>query len=80
MVAPQSGASTVEKGSWTKVSKLQDEISQSVHALDKSGFIPLYYQIQQMLMDKIRSGQLIEGDPTSAQLPLAHNGLPTTDN
>ena len=55
----------------TPVSKLQDEISRSVHPLDKSGFIPLYYQIQQMLMDKIRSGQLIEGDPLASEEELA---------
>jgi GntR family transcriptional regulator len=53
------------------VSKLQDEISRSVHALDKSGFTPLYYQIQQMLMDKIRSGQLTEGDPLASEEELA---------
>lgn len=55
----------------TTVSKLQDEISRSVHALDKSGFIPLYYQIQQTLMEKIRSGQLIEGDPLASEEELA---------
>ena len=51
--------------------KLQDEISRSVHASDKSGFIPLYYQIQQTLMEKIRSGQLIEGDPLASEEELA---------
>lgn len=51
--------------------KLQDEISSSIHALDKSGFIPLYYQIQQTLMEKIRSGQLIEGDPLASEEELA---------
>lgn len=53
------------------MSNLQDEISQSIHALDKSGFIPLYYQIQQTLMEKIRSGQLIEGDPLASEEELA---------
>jgi GntR family transcriptional regulator len=53
------------------VPKLQDEISGSVPALDKSGFIPLYFQIQQTLMDKIRSGQLIEGDPLASEEELA---------
>jgi len=53
------------------VSKLPVEASESVHALDKNGFIPLYYQIQQALMDKIRSGQLNEGDPLASEEELA---------
>jgi len=53
------------------VSKMQVETSSSVHVLDKNGFIPLYYQIQQTLMDKIRSGQLGEGDPLASEEELA---------
>jgi GntR family transcriptional regulator len=53
------------------VSKFQVETSESVHVLDKTGFIPLYYQIQQTLMDKIRSGQLNEGDPLASEEELA---------
>jgi GntR family transcriptional regulator len=53
------------------VSKLQAEGSESVQALDKNGFIPLYYQIQQNLMEKIRSGQLNEGDPLASEEELA---------
>ena len=53
------------------MSKLQVGASGSVHALDKNGFIPLYYQIQQALMDKIRSGQLNEGDPLASEEELA---------
>lgn len=52
------------------MSKLQ-ESSPTVHALDKNGFIPLYYQIQQTLMEKIRSGQLNEGDPLASEEELA---------
>lgn len=51
--------------------KLQVGTSRSVHALDKNGFIPLYYQIQQSLMEKIRSGQLNEGDPLASEEELA---------
>jgi GntR family transcriptional regulator len=53
------------------VSKFQVETSESVHVLDKNGFIPLYYQIQQTLMNKIRSGQLNEGDPLASEEELA---------
>jgi GntR family transcriptional regulator len=53
------------------VSKTQVEDSRSIHALDKNGFIPLYYQIQQNLMNKIRSGQLNEGDPLASEEELA---------
>lgn len=45
--------------------------SRSVRALDKSGFVPLYFQIQRVLMDKIRSGQLSEGDPLASEEELA---------
>jgi GntR family transcriptional regulator len=53
------------------VPKSQDKASASVHVLDKNGFIPLYYQIQQNLMDKIRAGQLKEGDPLASEEELA---------
>jgi GntR family transcriptional regulator len=55
----------------TTVLKFQPETSEAVHALDKTGFIPLYYQIQQTLMEKIRSGQLNEGDPLASEEELA---------
>lgn len=51
--------------------KLQAETSEFVHPLDKNGFIPLYYQIQHNLMEKIRSGQLNEGDPLASEEELA---------
>jgi GntR family transcriptional regulator len=53
------------------VPKLRVETSGFVHSLDKNGFIPLYYQIQQSLMEKIRSGQLNEGDPLASEEELA---------
>ncbi len=51
--------------------KNQPQAFASVHALDKSGFVPLYFQIQRTLMDKIRSGELSEGDPLASEEELA---------
>ncbi|HTD57083.1 MAG TPA: GntR family transcriptional regulator [Silvibacterium sp.] len=42
-----------------------------VQPLDKNGFIPLYYQIQRALMEKIRSGELSEGDPLASEEELS---------
>ncbi len=38
--------------------KSQIQPASTVRPLDKSGFIPLYYQIQRALMEKIHSGEL----------------------
>src|SRR5215471_17679571 len=43
----------------------------TVHRLDKNGFIPLYYQIQRVLMEKIHSGELSEGDLLDSEEELA---------
>ncbi len=43
----------------------------SFHPLDKNGFIPLYYQIQRALMEKIQSGELSEGDPLASEEELS---------
>lgn len=43
----------------------------AVQPLDKNGFIPLYFQIQRALMEKIRSGQLSEGDPLASEEELS---------
>jgi GntR family transcriptional regulator len=43
----------------------------AVQALDKNGFIPLYFQIQRALMEKIRSGELGEGDPLASEEELS---------
>lgn len=43
----------------------------AVHPLDKNGFIPLYYQIQRALMEKIQSGALSEGDPLASEEELS---------
>lgn len=42
-----------------------------IHPLDKNGFIPLYYQIQRALMEKIQSGELLEGDPLASEEELS---------
>jgi GntR family transcriptional regulator len=39
--------------------------------LDKQGFIPLYYQIQQVLLDKIHTGELADGDLLASEEELA---------
>ena len=43
----------------------------ATHTLDKNGFIPLYYQIQRLLMEKIQSGALSEGDLLASEEELA---------
>jgi GntR family transcriptional regulator len=44
-----------------------------VQPLDKNGFIPLYYHIQKVLMDKIQSGTLVEGDLLASEEELARS-------
>jgi len=53
------------------VSKVQAHDAHSVHPLDKNGFVPLYYQIQQALMEKIYSGAISEGDLLASEEELA---------
>jgi GntR family transcriptional regulator len=53
------------------VPKSQTQPASNVRPLDKSGFIPLYYQIQRALMEKIHSGELITGDPLASEEELA---------
>lgn len=56
------------------VSKTRTATSEhAVQALDKNGFIPLYYQIQSALMEKIRSGELAEGDPLASEEELSRS-------
>jgi DNA-binding transcriptional regulator YhcF (GntR family) len=43
----------------------------TVQPLDKNGFIPLYFQIQRALMEKIQSGELSEGDPLASEEELS---------
>src|SRR5271168_1255856 len=53
------------------VPKSEVQPALSVRPLDKSGFIPLYYQIQRALMEKIHSGELATGDPLASEEELA---------
>src|SRR5260370_19706347 len=54
-----------------RVPKSQVQTASTVRPLDKSGFIPLYYQIQRALMEKIQSGELLTGDPLASEEELA---------
>src|ERR1700720_4579127 len=54
-----------------RVPKSQVQTASTVRPLDKSGFIPLYYQIQRALMEKIHSGELSTGDPLASEEELA---------
>src|SRR5277367_5405395 len=51
--------------------KSQIQLDSTIRPLDKSGFIPLYYQIQRALMEKIHSGELMTGDPLASEEELA---------
>ncbi len=53
------------------MAKLQPQSASAVQPLDKNGFIPLYYQIQRALMEKIHSGELSEGDLLASEEELA---------
>jgi GntR family transcriptional regulator len=44
---------------------------QQLISLDKQGFIPLYYQIQQALLEKIERGELAAGDLLDSEEELA---------
>lgn len=60
-----------QKISGDSVPKSQIQHALAVRPLDKSGFIPLYYQIQRALMEKINSGELSTGDPLASEEELA---------
>ena len=53
------------------MAKLPLQSVSDIHPLDKNGFIPLYYQIQRALMEKIHSGELTEGDLLASEEELA---------
>ena len=46
-------------------------VSEQILPLNKQGFIPLYYQIQQALMQKLQSGELAVGDPLDSEEELS---------
>lgn len=49
------------------------ENRQRAQPLDKNGFIPLYAQIQRLLMQEIQSGGLREGDPLPSEEELSRS-------
>ena len=53
------------------MSKIRSAKDLPVQPLNKNGFIPLYYQIQSALMEKIHSGELGEGDPLASEEELS---------
>jgi GntR family transcriptional regulator len=53
------------------VSSLQTQSPPAIRPLDKGGFIPLYFQIQRALMEKIHAGELSEGDSLASEEELA---------
>ncbi len=55
----------------TSVSKKPSANNSNFLPLSKDGFIPLYYQIQQALMQKIQSGELSVGDPLDSEEELS---------
>lgn len=66
--------SEIRKGQGIEVSKVKTSNrmrERAAQPLDKNGFIPLYYQIQRALMEKIRSGELAEGDPLASEEELS---------
>jgi GntR family transcriptional regulator len=49
----------------------QTQSAPTVRPLDKGGFIPLYFQIQRALMEKIQTGELSVGDALASEEELA---------
>ncbi|NYF91600.1 GntR family transcriptional regulator [Tunturibacter empetritectus] len=47
------------------------QTASAVRSLDKNGFVPLYYQIQRALIEKIHSGELRKGDLLASEGELA---------
>ncbi|WP_213806732.1 GntR family transcriptional regulator [Granulicella sp. dw_53] len=50
-------------------------MSVAMDALNKRGFVPLYYQIQQTLLNRITSGELKEGDMLESEEELSRRYL-----
>src|SRR3984957_153379 len=58
-------------GAETSVSRRPSQIATTERPLDRKGFIPLYFQIQRALVEKIHSGELREGDLLTSEWQLA---------
>jgi len=65
---PLAGAETSER-----VSRRPSQIATTERPLDRKGFVPLYFQIQCALVEKIQSGELREGDLLTSEWQLARD-------
>jgi GntR family transcriptional regulator len=54
-----------------RVSRRPTQIASTERPLDRKGFVPLYFQIQRALVEKIHSGELQEGDLLTSEWELA---------
>ena len=54
-----------------RVSGRPSQIATTERPLDRKGFVPLYFQIQRALVEKIHSGELREGDLLTSEWQLA---------
>ena len=54
-----------------RVSTVPSQITSTERPLDRNGFVPLYFQIQRALVEKIHSGELREGDLLTSECKLA---------
>jgi GntR family transcriptional regulator len=54
-----------------RVSRRPSQVAINERPLDRKGFIPLYFQIQRALVEKIHSGELREGDLLTSEWQLA---------
>jgi GntR family transcriptional regulator len=60
------GAETGER-----LSRVPSQTASIERPLDRNGFVPLYFQIQRALVEKIHSGELQEGDLLTSEWQLA---------
>ena len=60
-----------QSGRYTRTATPSSQMNFAVRPLDRDGFVPLYFQIQSALTEKIRSGELREGDPLASEWDLA---------
>lgn len=54
-----------------RVSRRPSQIATTERPLDRKGFVPLYFQIQRALVEKIHSGELRDGDLLTSEWQLA---------
>jgi GntR family transcriptional regulator len=54
-----------------RLSRVPSQTASIERPLDRNGFVPLYFQIQRALVEKIHSGELQEGDLITSEWQLA---------